>query len=90
MDLWVVPGEIILEKDHFHIRVRNQVAVLLKVMRDTDHGIMPFDHKAVISAHVKAYMEIGLSLELFKHFVRSQQMLDRGLKESGHWFLHND
>lgn len=47
----------------FYIRVWNQVAVLFKVMRYTDHFPMSFDYKTVEVWHVEADMEVILRLK---------------------------
>ena len=67
-----------------HIWVRYQVAVLLKVVGNADHVIMPFDHEAVEVRHIQAQMEVILRLEGFQLVMGFQQMFDGGLKECFH------
>ena len=50
----------------FHIRVGDQVAVLLEVVRDTDHVAVPFDHQRLVAGHLKAHMEGVLVLEIIQ------------------------
>ena len=50
----------------FYVGVRDQVAVLFKVMGNADDLSMPFDYQAVEVWHVEAYMKVILCLEGFQ------------------------
>lgn len=53
----------------FYVGIRDQVAVLLEIVRDADQLAMPFNDETVVAGHIKTHMEISLRLELFKQVV---------------------
>ena len=68
----------------FHIRIGNEIAVLFKVVGDTDHVIVPFDDEAVEVRHVESKVEVILRLKGFQLVMGFQQMFNGGLKECFH------
>ena len=53
----------------FNIRVGDQVAVLLEVMRDADHLTVAFDYQRLVAGLLKAHMEGVLVLEILQQVV---------------------
>lgn len=56
----------------FYIGVRDQVAVLFKVMRDADQLAMPFDDETIKMWHVESNMEVFLRLKGFQQVMGFQ------------------
>ncbi len=52
-----------------HIRVGDQVAVLLEVVRDADHLTVAFDYQRLIAGLLKTNMEGVLRLEFLQQVV---------------------
>lgn len=59
------PGGIM----QFHIRVGDQVAVLLEVVRDADHLAVTLDHQRLVACFLKTNMEGVLRLEFLQQVV---------------------
>jgi hypothetical protein len=71
----------------FHLWVCDLLSVLFGVMSDTDQIVMSLDNQAFISSHIKLDVKFCLGLEAFQQIMGFQKILDRGLKQSGHWVL---
>jgi hypothetical protein len=74
------PGWIV----QFHVRVRNQIAVLFEVVGDADQFSMSFDHQAVKVRHVQAEVKVILRLKGLQLVMGFQYLFNSGLKESFH------